>query len=289
MHYDQEGFIEAADGTRLFFGLSGQGPRTLILNDGVGCDGFVWRYLLPRLSQQYRLVHWHYRAHGRSGPSIDPDRLGIEDLARDLHRLFEHLQLPRVGLLGHSMGTQVALEFYRQFPSAVDSLVLICGSFGRITETFHGSKALAHLLPTLLEGARALPWAARALWARLPSNLALKLAQTSGEIDPERFRQEDFARYWEHASLMEPRVFLRMLELAGKHDAADLLPHIDVPSLVLAGEHDTFTPMNLAEHMAATIPAASFEVIEGASHAAPIEQPDRIAQAIEAFLTRTAH
>lgn len=182
------------------------------------------------------------------------------------------------------MGTQVALEFYRQFPSSVDALVLICGSFGRLTETFHGGKTLAQILPALLGGAQALPWAARALWARLPSSIALKLAQASGEIDPERFRREDFEHYWEHASLMEPKVFLRMLELAGKHDAADLLPHIEVPSLVLAAERDTFTPMRLAEHMAATIPSAHFEVIEGASHAAPVEQPERIAQAIESFL-----
>jgi 3-oxoadipate enol-lactonase len=55
--------------------------------------------------------------------------------------------------------------------------------------------------------------------------------------------------------------------------------------LVVAAEHDTFTPMALAEEMAAAIPNAELEVIEEASHAAPVEQPDRIAERVEDFLS----
>jgi pimeloyl-ACP methyl ester carboxylesterase len=54
---------------------------------------------------------------------------------------------------------------------------------------------------------------------------------------------------------------------------------------VVAAENDTFTPMPLAEEMAAAIPNAELEVIEGASHAAPVEQPDRIAERVEDFLS----
>jgi pimeloyl-ACP methyl ester carboxylesterase len=84
---------------------------------------------------------------------------------------------------------------------------------------------------------------------------------------------------------MDPDVFLRMLQHAGMHDAREFLPHVRVPTLIVAAEHDTFTPMNLAEEMADSIPNAELEVIEEASHAAPVEQPDRIAERIEDFLS----
>ena len=85
---------------------------------------------------------------------------------------------------------------------------------------------------------------------------------------------------------MDPDIFLRMLKLAGEHDAQALLPEVSVPTLIVAAERDTFTPMELAEEMARAIPLAEFEVVAGASHAAPVEQPDRIADCIEDFLDR---
>jgi pimeloyl-ACP methyl ester carboxylesterase len=115
--------------------------------------------------------------------------------------------------------------------------------------------------------------------------MAFRVACAGRELDGERIQQEDFQRYWEHAALMDPDVFLRMLQRAGQHDAREFLPVIDVPTLVVAAEHDTFTPMALAEEMAAAIPNAELEVVEEASHAAPVEQPDRIAERIEDFLS----
>jgi 3-oxoadipate enol-lactonase len=76
-----------------------------------------------------------------------------------------------------------------------------------------------------------------------------------------------------------------MLQCAGQHDARGFLPDVGVPTLVVAAEHDTFTPMALAEEMAAAIPNAELEVVEEASHAAPVEQPDRIAERVEDFLS----
>ena len=76
-----------------------------------------------------------------------------------------------------------------------------------------------------------------------------------------------------------------MLQRAGSHDARGFLGEIEVPTLVIAAEQDTFTPMALAEEMAQAIPDAELEVIPDASHAAPVEQPDRIAERIEEFIS----
>ncbi len=285
MEYESEGFVEAADGTRLFVETLGTGTPAIILIDGIGCDGFAWRYLQPRLATRHQVVHWHFRGHGRSGPPIDRDQLSIEDLACDLRDVCDHVGIESAVLVAHSMGVQVALEFYRQHPDRVVGLVLMCGTFGRITTTFHGTDLLDQVLPSLIRAAQSFPGLARAVWGRIPAALAFRIACAGRELDAERIQEEDFQLYWEHAALMDPDVFLRMLQLAGEHDARGFLEDVRAPTLVIAAEHDTFTPMALAEEMAHAIPNAELEVVPEASHAAPVEQPDRITERIEEFVS----
>lgn len=284
MLYDRECFVEAVDGTQLFVEELAKGEPPIILTDGIGCDGFAWRYLAPRLATRHRVIHWHFRGHGRSGPPADPECLSIEDLALDLRRVSDALGVARPVIMAHSMGVQVALEYHRQNPDDVGALVLMCGTFGRITTTFHGTDLLDQLLPSLVRGSKMFPKIARAVWGRVPAALAFRVACAGRELDADRIQEEDFQRYWDHAALMNPDVFLRMLQYAGAHDAKGFLEEIDVPTLVVAAERDTFTPMELADEMARVIPNAELEVIEGASHAAPVEQPDRITDRVEEFL-----
>lgn len=285
MSYDREQFIGATDGTRLFVEEVGNGGLPVVLTDGIGCDGFVWRYLAPSLGARHRVIHWHFRGHGRSGPPADRSRIGIEDLAFDLRTIRGALEFERPVIVAHSMGVQVALEYYRQHPDDVAGLILMCGTFGRITTTFHGTDLLDQMLPGLLRGTKLFPGLARALWGRVPAALAFRVACAGRELDRDRIREEDFQRYWEHSALMDPDVFLRMLKAAGQHDAKELLPDVGAPTLVVAAERDTFTPMALADEMAQAIPNAELEVIEEGSHAAPIEQPRRIADRVEEFLS----
>ncbi|MEZ4273545.1 MAG: hypothetical protein R3C68_19540 [Myxococcota bacterium] len=69
----QERFVTTTDGLRLYTSTEGQGP-TLVLCDGLGCDGFIWRYLRAQFSPTYQIVHWNYRAHGLSEAQGTSDR-----------------------------------------------------------------------------------------------------------------------------------------------------------------------------------------------------------------------
>ena len=51
------------------------------LTDGIGCDGYVWKYLLPSLAKERAVVHWHYRGHGKTPLPRDPDRVSVADCA----------------------------------------------------------------------------------------------------------------------------------------------------------------------------------------------------------------
>jgi pimeloyl-ACP methyl ester carboxylesterase len=276
------------DGTRLYVHTKGAahaaGSVHAIFSDGVLCDGFIWKYLWDDLAPIVPLAHWHYRGHGRSAAPVDPERVSVSSLAEDLGQVRRHLGDPPCVLFGHSLGCQVALESYRQRPENVRALVLLCGSFGNVTSTFHGGPVLDLILPQLLDVAQRVPDVVRAIWSRLPAKLSLKIALKAGEIDPERIHAEDVLPYLSHMTHVDFPMFLRMLRAAGEHNAGDLLPQINVPVLVIAGERDTFTPAFLARAMAAALPRGELLMVPRGTHVTPIEQPELVDARVVQFL-----
>jgi len=279
--------VVADDGTRLFArsrdGEAGADDVRAFLCDGVALDGVIWKYLWDDLAKVALVTHWHYRRHGRSAPPSDPDRIGITDHAADLWRVREALGDPPCVLIGHSMGCQVLLENYRAHPENVRGLILLCGSSGKVTSTFHGGPILERILPKVQELVNKSPDLVRAIWSRLPVEMALKIALKMGEVDAENVRPEDLMPYLTHVASVDVPMFLRMVQAAGEHTAEDLLPNIKVPTLIIAGERDTFTPGYLAEAMHKSIPGSEIMMIARGSHVAPIEQPQLIDGRIAQF------
>ncbi len=264
----------------------GPAPLTAVLCDGIVCDGFIWKYLWDDLSRSVSVAHWHYRGHGRSAAPADPERIGVVDHAADLDAVRHHLGDPEVVLCGHSFGTQVVFEAWRQRRERVRAMILCCGSWGRITHTFKGSEMLATTLPALLEAASKHPRIARALWSRMPPKLAVRIAMLTGEVDPHTVAAEDMEPYFRHVAHVDFPMFLRMLEAAGEHSAQDLLPSIDVPVLVIHGDRDSFTPPSVAEQMQKLLPKAELVMIPGGTHVALLEHHELVALHVEKFLGR---
>ena len=230
------------------------------------------------------VAHWHYRGHGRSASPVDEQAIDIPALSRDLSSVRAAIGSPPSVLFGHSMGCQVVLENYLQNPAGVRGMVLLCGSHGRITETFRGTNLLAQVLPRVIERVERAPDLARALWSRIPHEVALRVALLSGEVDPRTLRPEDLLPYLQHMTHIDLLMFLRMLRAAGEHSVLERLGEIRCPVLVVAGEKDQFTPARLAEEMARLLPSADLLVVPGATHVAPLEQRDQVHLAIVKFL-----
>jgi pimeloyl-ACP methyl ester carboxylesterase len=282
-------FVSARDSTRLFVRyrphpLAEDRPAA-ILCDGIACDGFIWKYLWDDLAACANVVHWHYRGHGRSARPADPSMVELVDHAHDLDTVRCAVAAEPVVLLGHSMGCQVALEEYRLRPDNVLGLVLICGSYGRITHTFKGSDVMAQWLPRVIKAVDKHTRLARGLWGNLPPHVALRVALLTGEVDTAAIVPEDLLPYMRHMVDIDLPMFLRMLRSAGEHSARDLLPKIDVPVLVLAGDRDSFTPTRYAEEMAALIPKAELHVLPG-THVIPIERKEQIAELVTRFVRK---
>jgi pimeloyl-ACP methyl ester carboxylesterase len=284
LHGTDSGFAEAGDGTRIHWSAVGSGAPALLCCDGIGCDGFAWKYLVRDFAARNRIIRWHYRGHGRSGIPEDSRRVGFDDTSSDLQAVLEATGTPQAVLLGHSMGVQVALEYHRRHPEQVLALALMCGSHGLPLDTFHDSKALKIILPSMIAAAERYPQAMNLVW-RLAAGgeLAYQIA-THLEVNRKLVNREDFAPYFRHLSGMDPRLFLGMLRHASEHTAFDHLPHVSVPTLIVAGTDDTFTPYWLSEEMHARIRGSELLTVPGGTHVAPIEHPELITLRLEKFL-----
>jgi pimeloyl-ACP methyl ester carboxylesterase len=284
-------YARARDGARIFWSATGTGPA-VVLSDGIGCDGYVWKYLEPELAhpaaggRAFRSLRWHYRGHGRSPVPEDRDRVSIADLADDLASVLDAAGVDRAVFAGHSMGVQVSLEAWRRHPDRCAGLILICGSYGKPLRTFKRSAALEYALPAVRSVVAMAPnLARRFVQAAVPTDLSYKIA-TMVEINPDLARKEDFFPYLEGIAAIDPALFLGMLAHAGRHSARPYLDAIDVPTLIVAGLKDGFTPSELSEEMHRKIAGSEMVVIEDGSHTAPIERPEIVNPAVRSFLER---
>ncbi|MBV8762017.1 MAG: alpha/beta fold hydrolase [Deltaproteobacteria bacterium] len=279
--------VSPLDGSPLFYESWGErGARTpLLLCDGIGCDGYVWRYLRTDLADRFGL-HPHYRGHGRTAPPKDPARVTIEDLADDVACVLDDALVDKAVLVGHSMGVQVALETYRRHADRVAALVLVCGASSHPLKTFRGSAALEDILPIVQKWIHRVPGVInRVTRTLLPTRLAYEVASRL-EIRRELVEPADFMPYLEGMARIDARLFVAMLSAAGQHSADDLLPSISVPTLVVAGARDGFTPPERSRAMAAAIPGAELLEIPNASHTAPIERPHVVDWTVRDFVAR---
>jgi pimeloyl-ACP methyl ester carboxylesterase len=282
MHFEPH-HATSTDGTWIFWESAGRGAPAVVLCDGVGCAGYIWRRLAPELARERRVIHWNYRGHGRSGQPHDPERVAIADAVDDLAAVLDAAGEQRVILAGHSMGVQVVLEAHRRLPGRIAAMVLVCGSPGRPLDSFHDSPLLGAVFPWLKELVLAVPHLVRAIFQRfLPTKLALAIALTI-EVNRQLLPPEDMQRYLGELASVDPAVFVRTLADAARHDATDHLPAVDVPTLVIAGDRDGFTPLRRSMAMQAMIPNAELLVLPAGSHTGPLEHPELVALRLQKF------
>lgn len=293
-----ETYLPVSGGAEIYaqgFFEPGADKKPIVLVDGLGCDGYVWKYLIADLKAEHPIVHFNYRGHGKSPVPPDLSTVDMDHVIADLDVVLRHFGIGDYILAGHSMGVQVALEAYRQTPRRIRKLMLLCGAPGRPIDTWHGADRpdlpapLANV--AMRTSFRALSGAfirAQKLlqpgWAAfLRTDLAFQLAARY-ELTGKRIRPEDFKPYLKHLAHMDMRVFGHMARSLAEHDCTDMLHTVDVPTLIVAGGRDTFTPHWLSERMADAIADTQYLYLPDGSHTAPIEQPAWIGRALRRFL-----
>jgi pimeloyl-ACP methyl ester carboxylesterase len=246
-------------------GRTGTDVPVLLLT-GTGMAAATRLRTLPVIAEPFRVITMHAgAAQGDRGHVI-------AGLAEEAMALLDAGGVTRAHVYGLSFGGMVAQELALAFPDRVQSLVLGATSGGGRLRVAPDDDAREFIrrrsdMP-MLEG----------LWAAVPYSYALatrrRRARRIGEDIAERLEAPP-----------DPEHHRTQREAALRHDAADRLGALSVPTLVIHGEEDRLVPPENGQRLARTIPGAELRTFPDAAHLYPTDEPEADREAV-AFMLR---
>ena len=234
--------------------VKGEGDVVLFLH-GVGGGAESWRPQIAEFSRNYRAAAWNMPGYGMS---VLQGRMTFPALADALEALLDANRWERVHLVGHSMGGMVAQEFAVARQDRLLSLTLSATSpaFGRPDGDFQRKFVEARLAP--LDAGKTMNDLAEELVERMMAPGA----------DPQGRKLA-----FDCMAAVPAETYRAAVECIVTFEQRANLPHIGVPTLVLAGETDTNAPAPMMARMADRIPGARYVCLPGLGHLANLENP----------------
>jgi pimeloyl-ACP methyl ester carboxylesterase len=257
-------FVEVR-GARLRVRVVGDGPAVLLVH-GWAIDLDMWAPQFAALAGRYRLIAFDRRGFGYSSGTA-----GIDHDLEDIEHLLEMLDIDCIAIVGMSQGARVALRWAVYSPRATACLVLDAPP------------------PDLLDMNRPQGEIALATYRELVRNEGI----------------EAFRKHWLEHPLMrlytsEPRAHALVREMVGRYPGQDLvgeasaqlpgsctLPQLDLPILIINGEHDTSARIDAGAELAHALPHAELALIPGAGHLSNLDNPGAYNQALDQFLAKS--
>ncbi len=262
--------------------VTGEGPRDLVYVPGwVSNIEMMWEepamvHFLERLASFSRLVLFDKRGTGLSDRVSNTELPTLEQRMDDVRAVLEAVGSERAALFGHSEGGNMCVLFAATYPDRTTALITL-GSFAKRRDPDDDY-----------------PWAPAAdareeTVADVERNWGHMRPEDVEYYAPSRLGDAQFVRnleqYFRRAA--SPGAAAALLRMNSFIDVRDVLPTIQVPTLVLhrTGDHD----VNVAEgrYLASKIPGARFVELAGADHWIAAGDTDAIADEIEEFLTGT--
>lgn len=285
----------SSDGARIAYAVRGPlDAPAVLLCAGFLCPDNFWRDLAPDLARDHRVVMLNYRGVGASsearGAARPPDASGyhLDLLAADVAAVADAERLRGATVLGHSMGVQVALAVWRARPDLVGRLALIAGPYASPLLTFYGSWVAAAVFPFVSMGVPAFPRALTGVAMRaLELPITLPVARAIRALGPHT-PDDGMRGYRWHLSEVDPRTAIWTARGMHAFDPTPWLGEVAVPTAVVVGSEDAWTPTDVGAQLVHLLPDAELTVLNEGSHGLPLEFPDEIVARVRALERRAA-
>ncbi|MFR9729732.1 3-oxoadipate enol-lactonase [Saccharopolyspora sp. MS10] len=237
--------------------------EVVVLSNSLGTDLGLWDAQLPALTERFRVLRYDQRGHGRTPAPAGP--YALADLAGDVLELLDHLEIRRAHFAGVSLGGMTGMWLAQHAPERIRRLALLCTS--------------AELAPRR-------SWRERAARARREGTGSLVDGSLARWFTPAA-DPAVLARHGEVLAACSDEGYAGCAEAIAAMDLAGGLDRITAPTLVIAGRQDPATPPPHAERIAAAVPGARLEVLDGAAHLANAERPDAVNALLLDHFTRS--
>ena len=245
--------IIQTNGIELYYEEQGTGEPLLLIM-GITATGSVWEKHVSYWSNYFQCITVDNRGVGQSGIPEGP--YTTAQMADDYAGLLDALQIDKVAVVGCSMGSTIAQQLAIRHPHKITSLVLMC-PWARCDNTAKG------IFQHMVDCKRSLPPDQFTLYIQL-----LIFSKSTWDNDTSYAEMEGDRK---QAAIDPPSQPLQGLKGQAaaciNHNALSQLPEIKQPVLVIGGKEDIFTPVWMAEEVAAAIPHSELHLYNGAGHA----------------------
>ena len=242
-------------GVSLRYDRAGSGPAVLLIH-GWAANRTYWERQVVALRDRHTVVTVDLRGHGESSHPRGGYTIGA--MAGDLEHLVRALGVPRIALVGWSMGGLVALELAQRLGERVSALGLVCTTAGGVTDAKN----------PLAESARA---------TEMKKAIDADFRTFARDFAPSLFKDSHSALLsWVIGQMQKtpPHVAEACFDAFLAADLRGGLKKLAVPTAVLHGKHDAVLPLAHGEDLAKKIPGAKLTVFAESGHAPHLEEPE---------------
>ena len=235
----------------------------LLLLPGLLCDATVWKGQLLSLEGRFKCRVPDYGSCNSITAMAELTLAGAADTA--------------FSVVGHSMGGRVALEVLRLAPHRVQRLALLDTGYQALASGAAGEQEKAGRFALLEQARRHGMRSMGADWTR-------------GMVHPKHLDSPLFGSILDMIERRTPAIFeAQIAALLGRPDATPVLRSIQVPTLVLCGRDDQWSPLARHEEIARLVPrGALLRVIDECGHMTTMEQPAAVNAALSEWLSGPA-
>ncbi len=243
----------------MYYEIYGNGEPLILLHGGFGSSEMMGG-MIAAFSKKYRVIAVDSRSQGRTTDS-DEKELSYAQMALDVNGFMDQLKIRKAKFVGWSDGGDIALELALIHPEKIEKAVILGANYlGESKGVFLGIDTTWKMNPN------------DPLFAKTKKQMA-QYFSTYDRLAPDKGRIEASRKKVTDNAFKNPNITLAQLN------------SIQVPFLVMAGDHDMFT----LEHTISlyqNLPQASLYIVPDATHISPFEEPDLVHSEILRYLAK---
>jgi pimeloyl-ACP methyl ester carboxylesterase len=249
------------DGARIHYVNYGKGNEALVLVHGWTQNVDGWRDQMPDFAKRYRVIAIDLPGHGLSDKP--QTTYSMDYFARAVDAVLRDAKVKRAVLVGHSMGTPIARQFYRKYPEKTRAIVIVDGSLRPF-----GDKAIMDRLIAALRSPN---------YTEAGAQMFARMSGPNLSAEPQERITASFLNTPQHVvvSAMEGMVDA---SIWGEDK-------INVPVLAIMARNPFFPP-NVEQSFRVIAPSMEFQMWEGVGHFIMMEKPKEFNEAVVLFLDK---
>jgi len=259
---DDESQYAKLDGARIHYKSYGKGKDALVLIHGWGSNLTFWRDQIPEFAKRNRVIALDLPGHGESDkPQI---AYSMDLFANAIDAVLRDAKVERAVVVGHSMGTPVARQFYRKYPQKTLGIVIVDGGLRPF-----GTKEMREQFMATFRGPN---------YKEAVAQMFAQMMATLPAADQERIRTS-FANTPQH-------VLVSAMESMSQ-DSLYGPDKMNVPVLAILAKSPFWQP-DTEEFLRSLAPDLELHWFEGVGHFVMMEKPKEFNETVIAFLDKKA-